>query len=152
VSSSAGAPAGAADHGSAQEIPANTVLWVRLRKDIDSRHLKAGDHFAAEVSSPIVLNGQAVVPQGTPVDGVVEQSQTATQQGASGQLQLRLTSFRRGLRQFTVQTTTVTLQSPTVSPAAAKGGNSDLARHEGDAFAPKNENLQFILTAPVNLR
>jgi len=147
ASSGAGSQTGAADHGSAQEIPANTVFWVRLRKDMDSAHLKAGDHFSAEVSSPVVLNGAAVVPQGTPVDGVVEQSQTAAQQGASGQLQLRLASFRLGLRTFPLQTAALTLQSPVVSPKA--GGD---ARHEGDAFAPKNENLQFVLSAPVNMR
>src|SRR5438270_12257926 len=45
--------AAASGQPSSQEIPADTVLWVRLRKDLDSTRLKAGDHFSAEVSSPI---------------------------------------------------------------------------------------------------
>lgn len=146
--SGGGTASATAGQSSAQEIPANTVLWVRLRKDIDSSRFKAGDHFSAEVSSPIVLNGKAVVPQGTPVDGVVVQSQTAAQPGTTGQLALQVKSFRLGLRSFQVQTDTVNLQSPPV-----KTNESDrLAKREGAAFVPKNENLQFTITSPVNLK
>ena len=113
---------------------------------MDSSRLKAGDHFAAEVSSPVVLNGKAVVPQGTPVEGVVQQSADATQAGSSGQLVLKLTSFRMGLRSYSIQTDPLTLQSPQVKPGA-----DSVAKHEGAAFAPKNENLQFTITAPVSL-
>jgi hypothetical protein len=144
----AGGAASAAPAGqsSTAQIPANTVLWVRLRKDMDSARLKAGDHFAAEVSSPVVLNGKEVVPQGTPVDGVVQQSNDATNPGASGQLILKLNSFRLGLRSYTIQTDEVKLQSPEV-----KAGADRAARREGAAFAPKDENLQFTITAPVTL-
>jgi hypothetical protein len=113
---------------------------------VDSSRLKAGDHFPAEVSSPVVLNGKAVVPQGTPVDGVVQQSNDASNPGNSGQLVLKLDSFRLGLRSYKIQTDAVTLQSPPV-----KSGADKAAPREGAAFAPKNENLQFTITAPVSL-
>src|SRR5579884_588282 len=141
-----GSPSAASGQSSASQIPANTVLWVRLRKDMDSSRLKAGDHFSAEVSSPVVLNGKAVVPQGTAVEGVVQQSQDASQPGSSGRLVLKLTSFRLGMRTYSIQTDEVTLQSPQVQQGADKE-----APHEGAAFAPKNENLQFTITAPVSL-
>ena len=147
TASGGGTTSAAAGQPSAQEIPANTVLWVRLRKDVDSSRFKAGDHFSAEVSSPIVLNGKEAVPQGTPVDGVVVQSQSAAQPGSSGQLSLQVKSFRLGLRSFQIQTDTVRLQSP-----AVKTNESDrLAKREGEAFVPKNENLQFVITQPVKL-
>ena len=136
------------------QVPADTVLWVRLGKDLDSTRLKAGDHFSAEVSSPIVLNGKAVVPQGTPVQGVVEEAHTAEHTGSSGRLALRVVSLRLGLRSFPVQTGTVDLESPQVRANKA-GGTSEadrMARREGDAFVPRGENLQFVITAPVNFR
>lgn len=138
----------AAGQPSSQEIPANTVFWVRLGKDLDTTRLKAGDHFSAEVSSPVVLNGKAAIPERTPVQGDVVEAQTATHQGSSGRLTLKLTSFRLGLRSFPIQTEVLTLQSPAVQTA----DSGSVARHEGDAFAPKNENLQFIISAPVSLR
>jgi len=133
---------------SSQEIPADTVLWIRLGKDLDSTRLKAGDRFSAQVSSPIVLNGKAVVPQGAPVQGVVVESNTATQAGGSGTLGLRITSVRMGLRSFALQTATVSLQSPPV-----RGSETErTAKREGDAFAPQGENLQFVITTAVSLR
>jgi hypothetical protein len=115
---------------------------------MDSTRLKAGDRFSAQVSSPIVLNGKAVVPQGAPVQGVVVEANTATKPGGSGTLGLRITSVRMGLRSFALQTATVSLQSPPVS-----GSRTDrVAKREGDAFAPQGENLQFVITSPVNLR
>lgn len=142
----------AADSASADQVPANTVLWVRLRKDLDSTRLKAGDHFTAEVSSPVVLNGKAVIPQGAPVQGVVVEAHTAAQPGHTGSLGLQLQSVRLGLRSFGLQTVTVSLQSPQVRTGSSGNAEADrMARHEGDAFVPQNENLQFILTSPVSL-
>jgi hypothetical protein len=114
---------------------------------MDSSRLKAGDSFTAEVSSPVVLNGKEVVPQGTPVQGEVQQAQGAAQAGGSGKLVLVLKSFRLGLRSFQIQTGAVTLESPQVQAGAADGA----AHREGAAFAPKNENLQFVITAAVSL-
>ena len=151
ASTAANAPPGAGGT-SAPEVPANTVIWVRLGKDLDSARLKSGDHFSAEVSSPVVLAGKAVIPAGTPVQGMVTEAHAAAEHGHSGTLGLQLQSLRLGLRSFRVQTDTVSLQSPPVrgNPRDSEEAGQ-LARHEGDAFAPRNENLQFTITSPLNL-
>jgi hypothetical protein len=60
-------PATAGDPASAQsetEIPANTVLWGQLKKDLDSSKLKVEDKFTGDLAEAVVLNGRDVVPKG----------------------------------------------------------------------------------------
>ena len=52
-------------------IPAGSTLHVRLTKTLTSKTSKTGDSFTGQVTEPITVNGQEVVPTGSLVDGHV---------------------------------------------------------------------------------
>jgi hypothetical protein len=55
-----------------QEIPAGTVLEVRLRDAVSSHTAKRGNTLHAALVSPVQQEGRTVLPAGTRVDGTVE--------------------------------------------------------------------------------
>lgn len=52
-------------------IPAGTVLKVRLVSDLASDESQVEDAVRATVSAPVTVQGEAVIPDGTPVRGSV---------------------------------------------------------------------------------
>jgi len=52
-------------------VPAGSTLHVRLTKTLTSKTNKTGDLFTGQVTEPITVNGQEVVPAGSLVDGHV---------------------------------------------------------------------------------
>lgn len=49
------------------EVPAGTVVVVRLIDSVDSRTAQLGQTFAASVDEPVVSNGQTIIPRGSDV-------------------------------------------------------------------------------------
>jgi len=52
-------------------VPAGSTLHVRLTKTLTSKTSKSGDQFTGQVTEPVTVNGQEVVPGGSLVDGHV---------------------------------------------------------------------------------
>jgi hypothetical protein len=52
-------------------IPARTEIAVRLDQSIATNRVASGDPFFANVSDPVLVAGQTVIPQGAPVKGRV---------------------------------------------------------------------------------
>jgi len=52
-------------------VPAGSTLHVRLTKTLTSKTSKTGDPFTGQVTEPVTVNGQEVVPAGSLVDGHV---------------------------------------------------------------------------------
>ncbi len=52
-------------------VPAGSTLHVRLTKTLTSKTSKTGDLFSGQVTEPVTVNGQDVVPTGSLVDGHV---------------------------------------------------------------------------------
>ena len=52
-------------------IPANTEIEVRLDQSIAANRVASGDPFLATVATPVVVDGQTVIPEGAPVQGRV---------------------------------------------------------------------------------
>src|SRR6266481_2400104 len=53
------------------KVPEETRIHVTLDQGISSDRNRPGDHFEATISEPVVLNDKTVIPQGTPVEGLV---------------------------------------------------------------------------------
>jgi len=53
------------------EVPDGTLVKVKLHEDLSSLTTKPGTSFTAEVSEPILRNGQVVVPTGSLLEGRV---------------------------------------------------------------------------------
>jgi hypothetical protein len=132
------------------EVPASTVLWIQLQKDLDSSKLKTGDHFTGTLAEEVILNGSPVIPKGTSFKGRVTNSQTAQEKGTAGLLSLVLDSFT--IRGTTYNTTTnpVTVQSATLEQDVPK--DTKIGADASNAFVPKKGILQFFLANPVRVK
>jgi hypothetical protein len=64
--------------GDAALIPAGTPLEARLESSVNTSSSRAGDVVTAVVSKPIQAEGEAVIPQGSRLNGRVETVTPAT--------------------------------------------------------------------------
>jgi len=85
-------------------IPAGTQLSVRLNDPLNSETNKIGDTFHGSLSSPIVIDGETVLPSGADVVGRVANVQSAGRFAGQSLLTLELTSVSANGRTYNVQT------------------------------------------------
>jgi hypothetical protein len=74
-------------------IPAGTELAIRIDQHISVKTSRAGDHFSGEVVEPVESNGSVVIPKGTPVGGLIDESHRRGHFKGRSILELRLTSM-----------------------------------------------------------
>ena len=94
---------GAAPQGTAGEpapapafnltVAAGTELAVRVNQRIDVKHAVAGEHFTGEIVEPVLQNGAAVIPRGTPVRGRIDAAHRRGHFKGRSILELRLVSM-----------------------------------------------------------
>ncbi len=75
-------------------IPSGTPLRVRLEQTIDTRRNRAGDRFDATLIEPVVIDGQVVVPRGTPFQGHVTEASPSGRLKGRAILGVELDAFR----------------------------------------------------------
>lgn len=86
-------------------IQAGTNLAIRVDQRISVKTSHAGDTFTGEVVEPIVdPNGNAVVPKGTQVGGVIDQAHKRGHFKGASVLELRLTSMTLNGTQYHLKT------------------------------------------------
>jgi hypothetical protein len=76
---SAEAPLGVAIH-------AGTLITVQIDETLSSRTSKAGDRFVLSLAEPVVVDGRAILPAGTPGFGEVAHADHAGGGGKAGEL------------------------------------------------------------------
>jgi len=90
-------------------IPASTALTIRIDQRISAKSSHAGEKFTGEVVEPVLASdGSAVVPKGTPVEGVVAESHRRGNFKGSSLLELRLTSLTLNGTQYPLTTRDLT--------------------------------------------
>ena len=90
-------------------IPAGTNLSIRINQHISVKTSRAGDHFDGEVVEPISApGGQLMIPKGTPVGGIVEESHRRGHFKGSSILELRLTSLTLNGTRYPLATSDLT--------------------------------------------
>jgi len=85
-------------------IPAGTQLSVRLNDSLDSEKNQVGDTFHGSLSTPIVIDGETVIPSGADVVGRVANVQSAGRFAGSSLLTLELTSLSVNGKTYNIQT------------------------------------------------
>ena len=86
-------------------IPAGTSLAIRINQHISVKASCAGDRFTGEVADPITnANGLALVPQGTPVGGIIDASHRRGHFKGRSILELRLTSMTLNGQEYALDT------------------------------------------------
>lgn len=71
-------------------VPPGTGVEIELLQDVSSETLKAGQTIPFKLVRPIELNGETVLPAGTPATGIVESVQNSRKWGKSGAFNLTL--------------------------------------------------------------
>ena len=71
-------------------VPEDTEIQVTLNQELTSNQSRPGDHFEANVSEPIIIDGKTVVPKGAKVTGLVVDAVQSGRLTNSGRLELAL--------------------------------------------------------------
>lgn len=73
-------------------LRAGTPVTLRTLTNLTTKgkHLKVGDRFSLEVADPITLNGQVVIPVGSPAVGEITSVRNKGMWGKSGNIETRL--------------------------------------------------------------
>jgi BON domain-containing protein len=85
-------------------VPAGTQLSIRLNDPLSSEVNRIGDTFHASLSSPIVIDGETVIPSGADVLGRVAAVQSAGRFAGQSLLTLELVSLSMNGKTYNVQT------------------------------------------------
>jgi hypothetical protein len=85
-------------------IPAGTQLSVRLNDQLDSERNQVGDTFHGSLSTPIVINGETVIPAGADVVGRVADVKSAGRFAGNSVLTLELNSLAVNGKTYNIQT------------------------------------------------
>jgi len=96
---------------SAISIPAGTILDVRLEQTLDTKRNRPGDRFTATLTRPIILEGQTVIPRGTPCMGHLTESKPSGRFKGRALMSLSLDSFELNGRRHEIRTTHVGRES-----------------------------------------
>lgn len=76
---------GSSQYGSRDwTVPEDTVISMRMDRDLSSRTSRVGDTFTATVTIPVYVNGRTVIPAGSKVEGRVTQVTPAKRMSKSG--------------------------------------------------------------------
>jgi hypothetical protein len=92
-------------------IPAGTILDVRLEQTLDTKRNRPGDRFTATLTRPIILDGQTVIPRGTPCAGRLTESKPSGRFKGRALMSLTLDSFELNGRHHEIRTTHVGRES-----------------------------------------
>jgi len=86
-------------------IPAGSELAIRINQRINVKTTPAGAHFDGEVVEPWQdATGRVILPKGTPVGGIVDESHRRGHFKGASVLELRLTSLTLNGTQYPVET------------------------------------------------
>jgi hypothetical protein len=110
-------------------IPAGSELAIRINQSISVKHTPAGARFDGEVVEPWTdSNGRVVLPKGTPVSGVVDESHRRGHFKGRSVLELRLTSLTLNGTRYPLETRDLreTKKGKGKRSAAFIGGGSGL--------------------------
>jgi len=85
-------------------LPESTAIHVTLDHAVASDENRPGDHFAATVSMPVVIEGKTVIPAGANAEGVVVDVHRSGRLKGRGSLQLALESVAVNGQEYDVRT------------------------------------------------
>lgn len=85
-------------------LPERTAIHVTLDQDLASNRNRAGDHFDATVSEPVVVDGKTVIPQGAHAEGLVVDARQSGRLKGRSRLQLALRTVAVNGQTYDVRT------------------------------------------------
>jgi hypothetical protein len=110
---------------SAAEIPQGTHLLLRMVNSISTRTARAGDRVYLRTASPVLVNGQFVVPVDSYAEGVVTRSVRSGRVKGRAELAIRIESL-------TLPSGKTIRIAPQLSAADSDGTEQKVDAHEND--------------------
>ncbi len=129
-----------------QNLPAGTLLTVRLKDPISAENPDATGTFEAVVDEPLIVEGNTLIPRGASVAGRVESARAFKAKRSRGYVRLVLDSIDIAGRDLPVQTSSLFARGSLDSPAGAPADGS-----AGVIHIEKGRRLTFRLTESVYL-
>ena len=90
------------------EVPAGTVLSIRMNQGINVKHAQAGETFSGIIVSPVRVDGNTVIPSGSTAEGVVVRAHKRGHFKGSSILQLTLTGLNVNGQHYRIDTSSLT--------------------------------------------
>jgi len=89
------------------EIPAGTLLAIRMNSAVSSANSQAGDSFDAVLDAPILIQGEVLAPRGAAVIGKIMMAKPSDAAGDPGYLRLTLTAISIHGKKLLLQTSSL---------------------------------------------
>ena len=90
------------------EVPAGTVLSIRMNQGIDVKHAQSGETFSGTIVNPVNVEGDTVIPAGSIADGVVLHAHKRGHFKGASVLQLTLTGLNVNGQHYRLDTSSLT--------------------------------------------
>ena len=103
----------------AQNVPAGTLLMVRLKNSISAAKVGGPNLFDASVDQPVVVEGNTLIPRGAAVTGHVESARLSEVKPGRGYVRLALQSVQVSGVDLPLHTASLFVRQS--SPEAASG-------------------------------
>ena len=129
-----------------QNLPAGTLLTVRLKNSLSAENPSANGSFEAVVDEPVVIEGNQLVPRGATVAGHVESARSSNLKRDHGYVRLALDSIHLAGLTLPIQTSSLFVRG--------NAGETQVPQEEGSQSAAagsvirleKGHRLTFRLT------
>jgi hypothetical protein len=117
-------------------VSAGTELTIRINDELNSEKAQIGDVFHGSISSPIMIDGQIVVPTTADVEGRVVEVKSAEKFAGQSVLSLELTKLKLNGRTYNLETSQWTKSGSGrgKSTAAKVGGGAAVGAVLGGIF------------------
>jgi hypothetical protein len=153
-----------------RRLPDGTRIAVRVMQQLSSASVKDDDPVSFAVVEDVIVDGEVVIKQGTPVRGVIVEAASKRRMGRAGKLsytvnetkavdrgvvRLRAVQDKKGDSNVTstaVTTTAVAVFVPVAAPFFLLRKGSDIVVPEGtrvDAFVDGDHSIKTAIDAPV---
>lgn len=135
-------------------IPAETVIYVRLKEPLSAADAEAGQDFPAVLDQPLLVDQQVVAPQGSEIAGKVVAARESGPLHTTGYVRIRLSSIAINGKLVPLATNSVIaaqgkIHSHSFSFLAA-GNSFREGRGKEAGFTPV-QRLAFRLTQPLSV-
>jgi hypothetical protein len=85
-------------------LPSETQIRVTLDQGLSSNQSRAGDHFEATVSRPVLVDNKTIIPEGARVEGLVVDARHSGRLMGRARLQLALESIELDGQNYQLRT------------------------------------------------
>jgi len=135
-----------------QNLPAGTLLTVRLKTPISIESPATDETFEAVVDEPVVVEGNRLVPRGATVSGRVESTRSSNLKRSRGYVRLALNAIHLAAGNLPIQTSSLFVRG-NASDARVPHPDASQGDAHDDASAviqvEKGRRLTFRLTEPA---